>query len=76
MSKTLTHEQILSLIDVVQSMPRSTPKTTGIGSANMPLFIGMTPDPDGAWVHWFDVVKELRRMIEDDARRAALEKTP
>ncbi len=67
---SLTHEQILDLIDVVQSMPRSAPKTTGIGEANMPLFIGMERDPDGAWVHWFDVVKELRRMIEENPQPA------
>lgn len=67
----MTHEQILDLIDVVQSMPRSSPKTTGIGEANMPLFIGMTTDPDGAWIHWCDVVKELRRMIEENPQPTA-----
>lgn len=69
-SGAITQEQVLYLIDVVQSMPRSTPKTTGIGEANMPLFIGMQADPDGAWVHWFDVVKELRRMIEQNPQHA------
>ena len=66
----VTDEQILDLIDVVQSMPRSSPKTTGVGSANMPLFIGMQADPDGAWVHWYDIVKELRRMIEQNPQAA------
>jgi len=72
MSKTaaITHDQILDLIDVVQSMPRSSPKTTGVGEANMPLFIGMQPDPDGAWVHWYDIVKELRRMIEQTPKQS------
>lgn len=36
----------------------------------MPLFIGMQADPDGAWIHWFDVVKELRRMIEQNPQHA------
>lgn len=66
----VTDEQILDLIDVVQSMPRSSPKTTGVGGANMPLFIGMQADPDGAWVHWYDIVKELRRMIEQNPQAA------
>lgn len=41
-----------------------------VGSANMPLFIGMQADPDGAWVHWYDIVKELRRMIEQNPQAA------
>jgi len=69
----VTDEQILDLIDVVQSMPRVSPKTTGVGVANMPLFIGMHPDQDGAWVHWFDIVKELRRMIEQNLQSAKAE---
>lgn len=67
---SVTDEQVLALIDAVQSMPRSSPKTTGVGSANMPLFIGMQADPDGAWVHWYDIVKELRRMIEQNPQAA------
>lgn len=66
----VTNEQILALIDLVQSMPRSSPKTTGVGGANMPVFIGMQADPDGAWIHWFDVVKELRRLIEENPQAA------
>lgn len=69
-----SQEQMLDLIDVVQSMPRSSPKTTGVGGANMPLFIGMQPDPDGAWIHWYDVVKELRRMVEENPQPAAVAK--
>lgn len=60
----ITHAQLLNIIDIVQSMPRSTPKTTA-GPSNAPLFIGMERDPDGAWVHWYDIVKELRRMLEE-----------
>jgi len=39
----------------------------------MPLFIGMQADPDGAWVHWYDIVKELRRMIEQNLQSAKAE---
>jgi hypothetical protein len=60
----LSHAQLLDLIDLVQSMPRSSPKTTSLGPSNMPLFVGMERDPEGAWVHWYDIVKEMRRMIE------------
>lgn len=66
-----SQEQMLDLIDVVQSMPRSSPKTTGVGGANMPLFIGMQSDPDGAWIHWYDVVKELRRMVEENPQNVS-----
>lgn len=52
---------IETIIDAVMAAERVSPKTVPLGMS--PVFIGMQPDADGAWVSRVDVAKRLRAAL-------------
>jgi hypothetical protein len=66
-------DQMEALIEFVQEMPKHSPKTTAISADGLPLFIGMEPSQDGAWIHWVEVIKQLRHAYETAPQLTASE---
>lgn len=66
----VTDEVAEQIIDAVMGSERHAPKIVPMG-ANPPLFDGMQPDNDGAWLSRVDVAKRLRSALARPAQPQA-----